>query len=309
MSTVASRTERVLVTGAGGFTGRHLCALLRAQGHEVFGLTEKGTDAPGAAAVDLLDAEGMAAAVRAAAPDRVVHLAAIAFPGHRDAAAVYRVNVIGTLTLLEALAREGHGRGGVLLPSTGTVYGSVESDALDERAPVAPATHYAVSKLAMEHMARLYAATLPVVVVRPFNYTGPGQREPYLVPKIVRHFAERADVVELGNVDVVRDFLDVRTVVDAYARLLATPTAAGQTFNLCSGQGVAIRDIVATLEAVTGHRLAIRVNPQFVRPGEPRRIVGSPARLVGAVGDLLPIPLATTLSDMLDEAESSRRAT
>ncbi len=309
MSTVASRTERVLVTGAGGFTGRHLCALLRAQGHEVFGLTEWGTDAPGAAAVDLLDAEGMAAAVRAAAPDRVVHLAAIAFPGHRDAAAVYRVNVIGTLTLLEALAREGHGRGGVLLPSTGTVYGSVESDALDERAPVAPATHYAVSKLAMEHMARLYAATLPVVVVRPFNYTGPGQREPYLVPKIVRHFAERADVVELGNVDVVRDFLDVRTVVDAYARLLAAPAAAGQTFNLCSGRGVAIRDIVATLEAVTGHRLAIRVNPQFVRPGEPRRIVGSPARLVGTIGDLLPIPLATTLVDMLEEAESGRRAT
>ena len=308
-STVASRTERVLVTGAGGFTGRHLCARLRALGHEVFALTERGADAPGATAVDLLDADGMAAAVRAAAPDRVVHLAAIAFPGHRDAAAIYRVNLIGTLTLLEALVREGHGRGGVLLPSTGTVYGSVEGDALDEGSPVAPATHYAVSKLAMEHMARLFAGTLPIVVVRPFNYTGPGQREPYLVPKIVRHFAQRADAIELGNVDVVRDFLDVRTVVDAYARLLAAPAAAGQTFNVCSGRGVAIREIVATLAAITGRPMAIRVNPHFVRAGEPQRIVGSPARLVGVIGELSPIPLATTLADMLSEAESSRCAT
>ncbi|MFO1317109.1 MAG: NAD-dependent epimerase/dehydratase family protein [Burkholderiales bacterium] len=297
---MASRTERVLVTGAGGFTGRHLCAHLRAQGYEVFGLTEPGAEGPGTA-VDLLDADGLAAAVRAAAADHVVHLAAIAFPGHRDAAAVYRVNVIGTLTLLEALAREGRGRRCVLLPSTGTVYGSTEGDALAETAAVAPASHYAVSKLAMEQMARLFAATLPIVVVRPFNYTGPGQREPYLVPKIVRHFAERADAIDLGNVDVVRDFLDVRAVVDAYARLLAAPAAAGQTFNVCSGRGVAIREIVAMLEALTGHRMAIRVNPQFVRPGEPRRVVGSPARLVGAIGDLAPIPLATTLGDMLLE--------
>lgn len=306
---MASRTERVLVTGAGGFTGRHLCAHLRAQGYQVFGLTERGVDAPAATAVDLLDAEGMAAAVRAAAPDHVVHLAAIAFPGHRDAAAVYRVNVIGTLTLLEALAREGHGRRGVLLPSTGTVYAGTGADTLAEEAALAPASHYAVSKLALEQMAQLFAGVLPIVVVRPFNYTGPGQREPYLVPKIVRHFAQRADAIELGNVDVVRDFLDVRTVVDAYARLLAAPAAPGQTFNVCSGRGIAIREIVGTLEAVTGHRMAIRVNPQFVRPGEARRIVGSPARLVGAIGELLPIPLATTLADMLDAADASRCAT
>jgi nucleoside-diphosphate-sugar epimerase len=291
----------VLVTGAAGFTGRHLCAHLRECGYRVFGLVEHARANGDEVEADLLDAPAVAAAIRAAAPDYVVHLAAIAFPGHAEAASIYRVNLTGTLTLLEALAREGGGRKGVLLPSTGTVYASSESDLLVETATLAPATHYAVSKLAMEHLARLYARSLPITIVRPFNYTGPGQREPYLVPKIVRHFAERADVIELGNVDVVRDFLDVRVVVDAYRRLLAAPEAAGATVNLCSGAGVAIRAMVAMLDEITGHRIAIRVNPQFVRPDEPRRIVGSPAKLRAIIGDLRVLPLATTLADMLRE--------
>jgi GDP-6-deoxy-D-talose 4-dehydrogenase len=301
---VASRSERVLVTGAAGFTGRHLCAHLRDCGYIVCGLVEHATTNPDDVVADLLDANALSAAIRAAAPDCVIHLAAIAFPGHGDPASVYRVNLTGTLTLLEALVREGHGHQRVVLPSTGTVYASSDAGVLAETAPLAPGTHYAVSKLAMENLARLYARSLPITVVRPFNYTGPGQREPYLVPKIVRHFAQRAAVIELGNVDVVRDFLDVRVVVEAYKRLLAAPAAAGETFNLCSGEGTALRDIVAMLEEITGHRIEIRVNPQFVRAGEARRIVGSPAKLQALVGDLPLRPLASTLADMLGEQEA-----
>lgn len=295
----------MLVTGAAGFTGRHLCTHLRECGYRVFGLVEHARVDPDDLVADLLDAPALGAAIRTAAPDHVVHLAAIAFPGHAEAASIYRVNLTGTLTLLEALVREGFGRNRVLLPSTGTVYASSESGELLETAPLAPATHYAVSKLAMEHMARMYARSLPITVVRPFNYTGPGQHEPYLIPKIVRHFAERAATIELGNVDVIRDFLDVRSVVDVYQRLLNTPAAAGGTFNVCSGKGVAIRDLVAMLEELTGHRIAIRVNPKFVRPDEPRRIVGCSAKLHAIIGDLRTVPLAMTLADMLAEREQS----
>jgi len=295
----------VLVTGAAGFTGRHLCTHLRECGYRVFGLVEHARVDSDDLVADLLDAPALGAAIRTAAPDHVVHLAAIAFPGHAEAASIYRVNLTGTLTLLEALVREGFGRNRVLLPSTGTVYASSESGELVETAPLAPATHYAVSKLAMEHMARMYARSLPITVVRPFNYTGPGQHEPYLIPKIVRHFAERAATIELGNVDVIRDFLDVRSVVDVYQRLLNTPAAAGGTFNVCSGKGVAIRDLVAMLEELTGHRIAIRVNPKFVRPDEPRRIVGCSAKLHAIIGDLRTVPLAMTLADMLAEREQS----
>lgn len=299
---MASPTSRVLVTGCGGFTGRHLCAHLRERGYEVVGLTDHATPDPEEIRADLTDAAQMARAVREAVPDYVVHLAAIAFPGHAQAADVYRVNLGGTLVLLQALVESGCARKGVLLPSTGTVYAGAGEKPLVEEAPLAPASHYAASKLAMEHMARQFTAALPMIIVRPFNYTGPGQREPYLVPKIVRHFAERAPFIELGNVDVERDFLDVRTVVDAYRRLLESRASHGGTFNLCSGQGTTVRALVHELSALTGHAIEIRVNPRFVRVGEPQRIVGSCARLRGAIGELRHIPLAATVADMLAAA-------
>jgi len=294
--------SRVLVTGADGFTGRHLCAQLRAHGHEVIELTGHAAKTDREIHAELTDAAQVRDAVARAQPDRVVHLAAIAFPGHADAGAIYRVNVVGTLNLLQALVENGAGERGVLLPSTATVYAGDSSNALTEDARLAPASHYAVSKLAMENMARLFADRLPIVVVRPFNYTGPGQREPYLVPKIVRHFAQRAPVIELGNIDSERDFLDVRAVVDAYGRLLSTEAAFGQTFNLCSGAGTTVRGLIGKLENVTGHRIDVRVNPAFVRPNEPKRIVGSSERLQGVIGMLLEVPLARTLEDMLAEA-------
>ena len=290
---------RILVTGADGFTGRHLCARLRAQGNEVIGLTGHDAKADHDIHAELTDAAQMRDAVARARPDRVVHLAAIAFPGHADAGAIYRVNVVGTLNLLQALVERGAGKGGVLLPSTATVYAGDSTKALTEDAALAPASHYAVSKLAMENMARLFADCLPVVIVRPFNYTGPGQREPYLVPKIVRHFAQRAPVIELGNLDSERDFLDVRAVTDAYTRLLSNASAFGQTFNLCSGVGSSVRGLIAELESITAHRIEVRVNPAFVRPNEPRRIVGSSERLQRVIGNLLDMPLRRTLEDML----------
>ena len=296
---MASPSKRVLVTGSGGFTGRHLCAHLRDNGFDVVGLTDHAAPSTHELRADLTDALAMAGAVRAAAPDYVVHLAAIAFPGHTQAADVYRVNVDGTLNLLQALADSPFGRAGVLLPSTATVYAHAGTSLLREDSPLEPASHYAVSKLAMEHMARLFRASLPITIVRPFNYTGPGQREPYIVPKIVRHFVERAAVIELGNVDVEREFLDVRAIVDAYCRLLVEPRARGLTLNLCSGRGTTVRRVVEELTRITGHEIEIRVNPKFVRIGEPQRVIGSNEQVRGLIGDLVDIPLATTLRDML----------
>lgn len=299
---MASRSERVLVTGARGFTGRHLCTELRAAGYEVIGLVESPPAAPDEVCANLLDAAAVEHAVAEAEPDRVVHLAAISFVAHDDIEAFYRINLLGSLALMQALAARAERIRTVILASSANVYGNAESEAIEETLLPAPINHYGASKLAMEHMAAAYRDRLPVVIVRPFNYTGPGQSEQFVVPKLVAHFRRRAEAVELGNIDVVREFMDVRKVCEVYRRLLACEAAAGNTINICSGRGMRLREVIALLETQTGHRMEIRVNPRFMRAGEVRRLIGSPHRLVALIGPVAHAPLVATLREMLEEA-------
>lgn len=294
--------QRVLVTGLAGFTGRHLAAELQAHGWEVHGLGQ-GL-APGLEryqVVNLLDAPAVRAAVERVQPDAVVHLAAIAFVAHGDADALYQVNVLGTRHVLAALAALPRPPRRVLLASSANVYGNGAGGVLDEDAPVCPANDYAVSKLAMEHMARLWSDRLALTVVRPFNYTGRGQSVDFLLAKVVDHVRRRAPVIELGNLDVARDFSDVRAVVQAYRRLLVCDAAVGQTVNVCSGRALALREVLALAQALGGHALQVRVNPALVRAREVLSLCGSPARLQALVGaDWGVPPLEHTLRWMLD---------
>lgn len=279
-----------LVTGVDGFTGRYLVDELVAAGHEVKGLTR--------AEVDLLDPKALGAAVAAASPELVVHLAAISFVAHGDAGEIYRTNIVGTRNLLEALAVLKPAPRAVLLASSANIYGNATVEPITEDVPPAPANDYAVSKLAMEHMARLWMDKLPITIVRPFNYTGVGQARAFLLPKIVDHFRRKAAVLELGNLDVARDFSDVRTVVQRYVRLLAAGRA-GETYNVASGRGTTLQEVLATMRDLAGHSPEIRVNPAFVRANEVRRLVGSPAKLDAAIGAVPAIELRDTLAWML----------
>ena len=296
---------RVLITGADGFTGRHLCALLAKEGHEIHGLLQASPSLPVEGmtfqhVADLTDEASAASVVAKVAPEKVVHLAGIAFVADRDIRTMYSVNLIGTLNLLEALSGQPRTPSTVLLASSANVYGNASSGALDESAPTAPANHYAVSKLAMEHLSRLYMARLPVVICRPFNYTGVGQSEAFLLPKIVAHSRRGATEIELGNLDVARDFSDVRDVVSIYGRLLDAEDAIGQTINVCSGAAHTLREILALVEAISGVRLRVSINPALVRPSEVKSLMGNRGKLDA----LLPassdhIPLAETLSWMM----------
>lgn len=296
---------KVLITGGSGFTGRHLAAELAAHGHECIGLALHDSESvPAAMAAvhlaDLLDAPVLAQVVREVQPDYVVHLAAVAFVAHGDAEAFYRTNVIGTRNLLEAVAGLSKPPAMTLLASSANIYGNADVPAITEDQPPAPVNDYAVSKIAMEYVAKLYVARLPLTVVRPFNYTGVGQSENFLIPKIVAHARRKAPSLELGNLDVARDFSDVRTVVDCYRRLLATPGAASQVLNVCSGQPHTLRDVVRMVEDLSGHPLKVTVNPAFVRANEVKVLAGSRARLEAVIGPVPAIPLEETLRWMLE---------
>lgn len=292
---------RVLVTGLQSFTGPYVAAALQAVGHEVV-----GTEA--APAFDLRNALQVAETIERVRPEYVIHLAALSSVTHTDQAELYAVNTVGTEHLLRAIATQAPGIRKVLLASSANVYGNVSTAGpIDEDTPPAPVNHYACSKLAMEFIARTWFDRLPIVITRPFNYTGRGQTENFLVPKLVAHYAQRRPVLELGNTDVERDFSDVRMLADAYARLLAT-TATGVVVNICSGRPRSLRSILAELHAITGHRPELRVAQHLVRRAEVHRLMGSDLRLRQLIGEPLHAEFPDTLRWMAEQSVNSKHA-
>lgn len=258
---------KILLTGASGLTGRYFERAAVAAGHLVVPLRS-----------NLSDPAGLASEVTEVSPQALVHLAAISFVGHADDSAFYAVNTVGTTYLLQALAGLARPPQKVLLASSANVYGNCEASPISEAQPPSPINHYAMSKLAMEHMASTFGDRLPIVITRPFNYTGPGQALNFVIPKLVSHYARRAPMVELGNLGVEREFNDVRMVCDAYLALL-THGQPGEVFNVCSGQPYTLQTVMDTLTDLTEHTLRARVNPAFVRANEVKRLCGDPGKL------------------------------
>lgn len=291
--------KRILITGQGGFTGQYLAGLLRGQGAQVFDLSFSEASGVAGGNVDLRVDKAVRECVAAIRPTHVIHLAAISFVGHGDAREFYDVNLFGTLNLLGALGALDRVPEQVLIASSANVYGVPAVEVVDETVCPAPVNHYANSKLAMENMARTWSERLPLVIVRPFNYTGVGQDERFLIPKIVGHVKRRSKILELGNLNVARDFSDVRDVAQSYAKLLDVKEAAGKTVNICTGKAHSLREILDMVFELGGHRPDVRVNPSLVRTNELPRLTGDCRLLASLTGFAPSIPLAETLRWML----------
>ena len=294
---------RALITGLNGFTGRYLAAELGRAGFSVFGADAHPHGLPNCYQADLLDKASLVRMMREVQPSVVVHLAAVAFVGHGCFDDFYQVNLLGTRNLLAVIAENVPEIKCVLLASSANVYGNTPDGVLCEETLPNPANDYAVSKLAMEYMARLWMGRLPIVLVRPFNYTGVGQAANYLLPKIVDHFRRREPVIELGNVDVERDYSDVRFVVQVYERLLQK-APVGEIFNVCSGVAYSLSDVLAMMAEIVGYEIEVRVNPDFVRANDVKRLQGDGRKLERAIGHQPVIPLRTTLVWMLDDVQT-----
>lgn len=283
---------RILLTGSEGFTGKYLTEAALAAGHEVVPLT-----------CDLTDPSAVKEVVSTAAPTHVLHLAGISAVTHSDELAFYQVNLFGTLNLLKALSSLPYRPTAIVLASTATVYGNAAESPIAESAVPQPVSHYAVSKLAMEFMARTYLDRLPIVIARPFNYTGVGQDARFVIPKIVSHFARQADTLELGNLAVAREFNDVRMVCDAYLRLLEKGVS-GEVYNLCSGRPVSLMRVIEILEGIARRKIRVTQNPAFVRENEVYRLCGDPTRLQACIGPLVHLELEDTLRWMYEQGRA-----
>lgn len=281
---------RLLLTGADGFTGRHLTNAAEAAGFEVCPLR-----------ADLTDARAVTAEVAAIAPTHVVHLAAISAVTHDDELAFYRVNLFGSLNLLQALTALPVAPKKVLLASSANVYGNQTDDVIAETVCPKPVNHYAMSKLAMEHMAATFLGRLPIVIVRPFNYTGVGHDLRFVIPKIVDHFYRRERAIELGNLNVYREYNDVRMVCDAYLKLLSAGHP-GEVYNVCTGEPHSLQKVIAIAEELSGHNIDVAVNPAFVRANELHYLAGNATKLKATIGDFSGYGLREMLGWMLESA-------
>jgi nucleoside-diphosphate-sugar epimerase len=225
----------------------------------------------------------------------------VAFVGHGDPSEFYSVNVIGTRNLLEAIAASAGSVTRVILASSANIYGNSTEGRLSEDTPANPANDYSVSKWAMEELAKLWRDQLPITVTRPFNYTGVGQAERFLVPKIVKHFLGKEPVIELGNLDVWRDFSDVRDIALIYRRL-AESSGANSTVNLCSGKTQSLRSVLEKAAEITGHQIEVLVNPRYVRKNDVKALSGSTNNLHSLIGEFQRISLDETLEWMLSQS-------
>ncbi len=292
--------ETVLVTGSAGFTGQYVCSALQSAGYRVAGLSRKPMTNDEIRA-DLEDIDSLRAAIAATHPDYVIHLAGAAFVANANVMEFYRVNLFGTLNLLQALKDTGVVLKKVVLSSSASVYGRNPLSPVGEDACPAPVNHYAMSKLAMEHLAKTWMDVFPIVITRPFNYTGAGQSSQYLIPKLVEHFGKARATLKLGNVDVVREFNDVRMVAEVYVRLMVE-APAGTVVNICTGKGHRLSDILSQLERLTKHAPELQSDPALMRANEIRVLVGDHRLLDSLVPDRREFSIEETLQYMLAEA-------
>lgn len=254
---------RILITGSNGFTGGYLKSKLIASGHKVVGLTS-----------NLIDFRSINKEIEMVQPESIVHLGGVSFTEHKDYKNYYDFNLIGTRNLLEALNNHSKNLKSVLIVSSASIYGDRYKQAISENNIPNPLNDYAISKLALEYAAKLFMDKLPIFIVRPFNYTGVGQDENFLIPKIVKHFNNKKSSIDLGNITIQREFNDVRNVVNTYIDLITNPPL-GEILNICTEKTFSIKEIVDKCEKITNHKMEIKINPKLCRANDAIRLVGN----------------------------------
>lgn len=295
--------RKLLVTGLSGFVGQHLQLHPASQEWQLIN----------AEGLELLDPDSITRILSGDRPDAVIHLAGQTFvpESFRDPGKTLQINVLGTLNLLQGLKQAGFD-GCFLYVSSGDIYGQVSEQDLpitETRNPQ-PRNPYAVSKVAAEQLCLQWSYVEPwrIIVARPFNHIGSGQRADFVIPAVAQQLAlikagKQPARIETGDIDVTRDFLDVRDVVEAYFHLLEHGQNS-ETYNVCSGHEHRIRDLIEQLVQMTGLQIELAQDPARLRPSEQRRVSGNSQKLQQQTGWKPCISITETLQSILSDWEA-----
>ncbi len=276
--------EKVFITGATGFIGQYVTRGLAELGLEVKVLLRNRDDCflkypnVSSSKISLHDTEGLVSLLKEFMPDVVIHLAAIASPTHGNISEIYYTNVCGSESLLDAISIACPVGTKVILTSTAGVYGESNFDLIPETAAYSPVNHYSFSKMSMELLSRTYMENLDIKIVRPFNIIGMGQKENFLVPKLVKSFHNKERIIRVGNIETIRDYSDVYYASRAFIDI-ALKDSDLYIFNICSGFGTSGLQLIDFLKEITGFEPIIEVNNVYVRKKDIYRSVGDPSLL------------------------------
>ncbi|PIF04247.1 MAG: epimerase [Arcobacter sp.] len=290
--------KKVLITGIDSFTGIHLSSYLEKLGYDVYG-TSLCQGAYKKYKCDITKKDDILAVLKEVQADFLIHLSGISFAAHENHEEFYKVNTIGTTNILDSILDLNINLTKVILASSATVYGNQGLEVLDESLCCKPANHYGASKYAMECLAKNYFSKIPIIITRPFNYTGVGQAEHFLIPKIVKHFKENKKEIELGNIDVSREFNDVYFVSEVYRKLIESDVR-DEVVNIATNKGIKLTNVIEIMNKIASYNIKIKINPLFVRKDEIKTLTGSSKKLIHLIGDTKQKTLESMLKGMFE---------
>ncbi|KKQ08326.1 hypothetical protein A3E66_05495 [Candidatus Daviesbacteria bacterium RIFCSPHIGHO2_12_FULL_37_16] len=307
--------KKVLVTGSGGFVGRHLVDLLKTD-YEVIG-TLFGEDLKDQENVsyhegNIQDPKFLEDLINKYSPDFIVHLAARAISWDSDTEQIFNTNFLGTINLYKAVIANRNKNPDynpkILYVSSAEIYGKTTApDKINEHCPFFPVNFYAVSKVAGDRLSYQLSQSekLNILIARPFNHTGPGQQKGFFVPDMASQIVEiendpNGQSLKVGNLESIRDLSDVRDIVRAYKMLLEAETTPGEAVNVCSGKGQKMKDVLEKLLSFAKKEIKVEEDPERFYPVDIKLAVGDNSKLKSLTGWEPQIPLDQTLEDALD---------
>ena len=305
--------HKLLLTGANGFVGQHLISAL-GNDYKVIGIVHNSNleDSENVKYENgnILDRGFLEDLIKKHQPDSVLHLAAIAPTWTQDPENIFKINLVGTLNLYLAIENQKKESGfdpKIIYVSSAEAYGKTTNpELITETNPFFPANYYGSSKVAADRLSyqMSQSSKLRITIIRPFNHTGPGQQKGFFVPDMASQIVEieNSDKSEImvGNLESIRDISDVRDIVAGYKAILETETTPGEAYNLCSGKGTKMQEILDILLSKAKKEIKIVEDPKRMRPSEVPITVGDNSKFRELTGWEAKMPLDQTLEDTLN---------
>lgn len=307
-----NKKSTVLITGATGFTGKYVIESVLRNNYSVIATgtseqpsrplaTTQPKDFLNYVRLDLTDPDQLRSVLKHHHPDYVIHLAGLSDPTHKNPTDYYAINLVGSINLLEALADQSWTPQKVIISSTALVY-RPQSRPLDESDDVQTYNHYGLSKLLLEKSSRNYSQKFPIVIARPFNYTGVGQPKRNILPKLINCIKHEQGKVSLENLAIFRDYSDVRFVADAYVQLLQAQTESFDVVNICSSTAFSFRDLLKILSDISQAKTDVSLTGKFERNTSVNYLCGNNHKLLKLCPNIARKTIHETLDWMYKEA-------